>query len=89
MISSVWFFFQRLFVLNGLDANFNNNEPHVYAEEGELHKVHSLDDISIADNSQGLDFLQDLGPKFRTLGEVCQEGLAQKGFTLKSATKGY
>ncbi|KAK6471776.1 cadherin-like protein 26 [Huso huso] len=79
----------RLFVLNGLDANFNNNEPHVYAEEGELHKVHSLDDISIADNSQGLDFLQDLGPKFRTLGEVCQEGLAQKGFTLKSATKGY
>ncbi|XP_033884477.3 cadherin-like protein 26 [Acipenser ruthenus] len=79
----------RLFVLNGLDANFNNYEPHIYAEEGELHKVHSLDDISIANNSQGLDFLQDLGPKFRTLGGVCQEVLAQKGFTLKSATKGY
>ncbi|XP_041114371.1 cadherin-like protein 26 [Polyodon spathula] len=79
----------RLYALNGLDANFNNNELHVYAEEGELHKVHSLDDISIADSSQGMDFLKDLGPKFSTLGRVCQEDLEQKGFTLKSVTKGY
>ncbi|XP_041081276.1 cadherin-like protein 26 isoform X2 [Polyodon spathula] len=79
----------RLYALNGLDANFNNNELHFYAEEGELHRLQSLDNISIADSRQGLDFLNDLGLKFSMLGRVCQEGLVQKGFTLKSVTKSY
>ncbi|XP_053309869.1 cadherin-like protein 26 [Spea bombifrons] len=46
--------------------------PRTYAYEGELERMDSGSSFSIADNDADLSFLNDLGPKFLTLGDICQ-----------------
>ncbi|XP_005993645.1 cadherin-like protein 26 isoform X2 [Latimeria chalumnae] len=48
-------------------------KPHVYAYEGNIQKAQSLDALSIADADSGLDFVNNLGPKFSVLERICQK----------------
>ncbi|KAM8945745.1 LOW QUALITY PROTEIN: cadherin-like protein 26 [Pelodytes ibericus] len=47
-------------------------KPRTYAYEGNLERMDSVTSISIADSDPDLTFLDDLGPKFSALEEICK-----------------
>ncbi|XP_062887118.1 cadherin-like protein 26 isoform X2 [Mobula hypostoma] len=48
-------------------------KPCVYGYEGEESSMLTLDSISRIEDNVSLSFLNDLGPKFKTLAKVCQD----------------
>lgn len=63
-------------LLQKLSANMNETElykPRVYAEEGQLSRVGSLDSISISGSSVHLSSLQNFGSKFNILEGICED----------------
>lgn len=72
---------QRLNQINANHADFPGYQPYGYAFEGQGSKCQSLDGVSLKDPGDDLSVLNDLGPRFTTLGEICQEML--KGKKLK------
>ncbi|XP_018612079.2 cadherin-like protein 26 [Scleropages formosus] len=52
--------------------------PTEYAFEGKGSTCQSLDQLSFSNYGDNLDFLQDLGPKFNTLGAMCSKAVPVK-----------
>lgn len=54
-----------------MEDGFAKNEPMVYDYEGKGSPVGSVGCCSILEDDNDLQFLNDLGPKFTTLAEIC------------------
>ncbi|KAL0159146.1 hypothetical protein M9458_047222, partial [Cirrhinus mrigala] len=56
--------------------------PYEYEYEGKGSDCQSLDQLTISNFGDNLDFLQNLGPKFNTLGGICQQSMERKNVRL-------
>ncbi|XP_013865999.1 cadherin-like protein 26 [Austrofundulus limnaeus] len=61
---------QRVYTINEDDPSFMEYNPVIYGYEGEGSRCQSLDQLSINNQDDDLHFLDDLGPKFKNLGEI-------------------
>lgn len=65
-----YYIIQRVYTINEDDPGFMEYKPVSYGYEGEGSRCQSLDQLSITNQDDDLHFLDDLGPKFKTLGEI-------------------
>ncbi|GAA6066228.1 cadherin-like protein 26 isoform X1 [Tachysurus ichikawai] len=73
---------QRLSKLNKEHQDFPEYHPQNYNSEGTNNDTMSLDKLSFHSNKNELDFLQNLGPKFNNLEEICQDAIKEKKIKL-------
>lgn len=69
---------QRLSTIDGTQAESPEDRPFCYAYEGLGSRSSSLDELSLSSLEDGLSFLNNLGPSFNKLGQICQQNLEEK-----------
>ncbi|KAG5838416.1 hypothetical protein ANANG_G00223480 [Anguilla anguilla] len=62
--------------------DFPGYHPQLYAYEGTGSRCQSLDQLSLSNRGDELDFLQHLGPKFNTLDGICRQAIEEKKLKL-------
>lgn len=62
--------------------DFPGYHPQLYAYEGTGSRCQSLDQLSLSNCGDELDFLQHLGPKFNTLDGICRQAIEEKKLKL-------
>ncbi|XP_067904623.1 uncharacterized protein [Heterodontus francisci] len=63
---------QRVYFYNDREDIQDDYEPHVYAHEGRSTSIISLDSLTNTEKSDGFNYLHQMGPEFKTHGEICQ-----------------
>ena len=71
---SCWLILQKLYELGEVPGDYPMYRPTVFTHEGQDSRAQSLDNLSL-DLGDDLEFLSDLGPKFKTLGGLCDKNL--------------
>ncbi|XP_043080821.1 cadherin-like protein 26 [Puntigrus tetrazona] len=56
--------------------------PYQYEYEGRGSDCQSLDQLTVSNLGENLDFLQNLGPKFNTLGGICRQSMERRNVQL-------
>lgn len=73
---------QRLFTIDRTHAESPGYQPFQYAYEGRGSQCTSLDGMSLSSLGHDFTFLNNLGPSFNTLGQICQQNLEKRDIEL-------
>ncbi|KAL4655280.1 cadherin-like protein 26 [Arapaima gigas] len=69
---------KRLYEVDERQLQDREYNPYKYAYEGKGSSCRSLEQLSFENFGDNLDFLQDLDPKFSTLGGICRKAMSLK-----------